>query len=166
MPNWIKGTMKLRGDGKDILRFLKDNVTRIDDYGDFEIYESEGGFSFTTKLTEKAIAEKYSDPWFYIDGSRRLFITDACFDIDYGNNNEVACMDIAQAWSFSGEDSDIERLKRLSKGYNLDIKLFGIESGYCFTQEVIALRGSERVINNVKRYEDWDWECPFPRMGG
>jgi hypothetical protein len=84
----------------------------------------------------------------------------------YGESG-VCCVNIKQAWAFDGGSStkDLERWAEISTKYNVDIKLFGFERGMEFAQEVIVLRGRKPITNDVQ-YEDWDWDCPFPRMGG
>ena len=159
MPNWIKGTMKLRGKREDIRRFFKEGLEAsnwpkpedrenqvIDDSGD-------GWLDFSFR----------NEP--HIVGTRRAFITD---NNAYMENEEgVVCVDVKQAWAFyAGRDSkDLDNWKAISDKYNIDIRLFGIEMGMQFTQEIIILRGRS-PIENVRQYEDWDWECPFPNMGG
>lgn len=46
----------------------------------------------------------------------------------------------------------------------------GIDHGssrleYCL-EAVVERKDSDMVINNVTQYEDWNWQCPFPGMGG
>ena len=76
-------------------------------------------------------------------------------------------MNIKQAWAFDGGSStkDLERWTEISTKYNVDIKLFGFECGMEFAQEVIILRGRKPIVNDIQ-YEDWEWDCPFPNMGG
>ena len=156
MPNWIEGTLKLRGKRVDIIRFFReglelstpiDSENQVTDYSDDDVLE----FDFKE--------------WTYIKGTRRAFITDnyAYMDRDEG----VICVYVRQAWAFcAGVDSDdLNKWKAISDEYNLDIKLFGIESGMEFIQEMIIIRGREPIVNEWE-YEDWDWECPFPKMGG
>lgn len=156
MPNWIEGTMKLRGKKENIMRFLDTEIVtnsaggNISDYVDRNIGDGFVEYEFK------------NDP--YVNGTRRMFVKDSYIYLD--NDDEFVCLDIRQAWSFSPRgDEDLRLLADFATKYNIDIKMFGIESGMCFTQEVIALR-NERAISNVKRYEDWNWDCPFPRMGG
>ena len=159
MPNWIKGTMKLRGKREDITRFFReglepsnwpkpeDRENQVVENGDDEYLD----FSFR------------NEP--HIVGTRRAFITDSGVEME--KDEGIVCVDIKQAWSFNatGDSSDLKKWKSISDEFNLDIRLFGIECGIEFTQEIIIVRGKE-VIDNVKQYENWEWECPFPNMGG
>lgn len=159
MPNWIEGTMKLRGKREDIAKFFREGL-------DASTWVEPGN-------KEDQIIDNSGDDYLefefkdepHIVGTRRAFITD---DYVYMEEDEgIVCVDIKQAWFFNATDnsSDLKKWKSISDEFNLDIRLFGIECGMEFTQEIIIVRGKE-VIENVKQYENWDWECPFPRMGG
>ena len=161
MPNWIEGTMKLRGKREDIKRFL-DNELRPSSYFGEE------------KAIEEQVKCKSDDSFFehtfkdepYIEGTRRAFVTD---DYLYTEEDEgTVCVKIKQAWSFNAVpgDSELDLWKDNAHKYNIDIKLYGIERGMQFCHEVIALKDRNEVIENVIQYEDWDWDCPFPNMGG
>lgn len=156
MPNWIKGTMKLRGKRQDIARFFREGLDASD----------------RNKLEDQVKDDSEEDYlWFHfvnnphIAGTRRAFIDDDCVEMydDIG----VACVDIKQAWAFNAgsETGDLQRWEDISNKYNVDIRLYGIESGMRFTQEIIIVLG-KAPIENVKKYEDWDWDCPFPNTGG
>ena len=157
MPNWIKGTMKLRGKREDIYRFFKNGLDPSDwlkpEDGENQVIDESGEnyleFSFC------------NEP--HIAGTRRAFITD---DHAYMEDEEgVVCVDVKQAWAFDAGENDFANWKAISDKYNLDIRLFGIECGMRFTQEIIIIHGRKAIVN-VRQYEDWDWECPFPNMGG
>ena len=161
MPNWIEGTMKLRGKREDIKRFLDNELDTSSYYGEKRTLEEQVQCNSDDEYMEYTFKD---EP--YIKGTRRAFVTD-----DYlymGEDEGTACIKIKQAWSFSvtSDDRELELWKDNAHKYNIDIKLYGVESGTQFCQEVIALRNCDRVINNVIEYEDWYWDCPFPNMGG
>ncbi len=160
MPNWIKGTMKLRGKREDIRRFFKEGL------------EPSSWAGETNKIEEQVLdfsGEDYLDFGFkhepHIKETRRAFITDT--DVHMEDDEGAACVNVKQAWAFDAgrEAKDLENWKAISDKYNIDIKLFGIECGMQFTQEIIIIRGRRPIVNE-RQYEDWDWECPFPNMGG
>lgn len=158
MPNWIKGTMKLRGKHEDIRRFLDNELEasswcceEIDTYVECDINDTFVEYTFK------------NEP--HIKGTRRMFVTSSDLYMDKDNKGTVY-LDIKQAWSFSARDGELDFWNNIAHKYNIDIKLYGIESGMEFCQEVIALKDSDMVINNVTQYEDWNWQCPFPGMGG
>ncbi len=160
MPNWIKGTMKLRGKREDIYRFFKDGLDPSSWAGE------------SNKIEEQVFdhsGEEYLDFRFkdepHIKGTRRAFITDGCVYMEADEG--VVCVDVKQAWGFDTgrETEDLANWKAISDEYNVDIKLFGIECGMEYTQEIIIIRG-RKPVENIKKYEDWEWDCPFPNMGG
>ena len=151
MPNWIEGTLKLRGSSEDLIRFFEKGfenpVAERTDYSD----------SVSFVVTNFA----------YIKGSRRAFALET-FECDIFpdcDHNQVALIPIRQAWSFIPYDGAEQRWIDLAKEYNLDIRLQGFERGIEFFQDV-EIVGGEMVRNDVKKYEDLDWDCPMPRMGG
>lgn len=159
MPNWIEGTMKLRGKREDIYRFFKEGLDPCSWAGEIRKIEDQV-FDFGGK--------RYLDFGFrdepHIKGTRRAFITDteAYMEAD----EDIVCVNVKQAWAFSVKDTeDLENWKAISEEYNIDIKLFGIESGMKFTQELIIIRGTKPIMN-VRKYDNWVWDCPFPHMGG
>lgn len=161
MPNWIEGTMKLRGKREDILRFFREGLDASSWLGD-------GSGKLKDQVTDES-GENYLEFTFkdepHIAGTRRAFITDNYLYME--GDEGIACVNVKQAWAFyAGRDTkDLENWKNISDKFNVDIRLFGIEQGMCFTQEIIIIRGRRPIVNE-REYEDWDWECPFPRMGG
>jgi len=157
MPNWIEGTLKLRGKREDIKRFFDEGLEasswadpkdREDQVMD---YSGENYISYGFKNL----------PW--IKDTRSAFIQNQ--EIEMDDEEGVLCLDVKQAWGFSRDESDLDQWKAISDEYNLDLKLFGVECGMQFTQEVIIIRGRSPIVN-VTKYENWDWDCPFPCMGG
>jgi len=159
MPNWIEGTMKLRGKREDIRRFFREGVD-ASAWPDPKDQENQVEDNSTVNNLDLCFR---NEP--HIAGTRRAFITDeyAYMEEDYG----TVCVNIKQAWCFceSYGSEDMQVWKHISEKYNVDLRLFGIEMGQAFVQELIIVRG-KRPILNEKQYEDWMWECPFPMMGG
>ena len=161
MPNWIEGTMKLRGKREDIKRFLDNELDVSSYHGEKRSIEEQVQCNSGDEYTEYTFKD---EP--YIKGTRRAFVTDDYLYMD--GDEEIVCIKIKQAWSFdvTPDDRELALWKDNAHKYNIDIKLYGVECGAQFCQEVIALKNSDRVINNVIGYEDWCWDCPFPNMGG
>lgn len=165
MPNWIEGTMKLRGKRVDIERFINEGIQGYDFLGENKRPKSE--FIKDNSINNEIDFEIFNDP--HVNGTRRMFVlpTSECL-----YKEEVVCVfNIRQAWSFTARDTDIDNLIAIADKYNVDIRLYGIESGMEFIQEVIILHGNDSEkgkvkLNNCISFEDWEWECPFPRMGG
>ena len=164
MPNWIEGTMKLRGKQKNIKRFFDEGIEASPYFGEKE------------NLEEQVIDESGEDFWEYtfknephVKNTRRMFIKNSF--VEMYEEDGICTVPIKQAWSFSARASDEDILIEIADKFQIDIKLYGIECGIQFCQEVLVLHGNEEkqgVIkyNNVIQYEDWEWECPFPNMGG
>lgn len=146
MPNWIEGTLKLRGTSENLKRFFEEGLE-----GDVMIVSD-----FENKYFEVNFSE---EPW--VKDSHRAFITD---DYTYWTNTNdeenVVTMAVRQAWCFNEED-----WVRVSKDFNIDVRLFGFECGMQFTEELEVIKGNLTMDDTIK-YDDWDWECPMPRMGG
>ena len=157
MPNWIEGTMKLRGKREDIRRFFLEGL-------DLSSWLTPGDIKHQVEdnSTEYSLDFTFRDQP-HIVGTRRAFITDdyAYMEEEFG----IVCVNVKKAWCFVGDHNDLDVWETISKKYDVDIRLFGIEMGQCFTQEVIISRGFKPIVNE-KQYADWMWECPFPMMGG
>lgn len=167
MPNWIEGTMKLRGRRADIKRFFDEQV------------EPSADFNGSKKDKKEVVIDNSCEDylWYlfsdepHIVGTRRMFITDDSTEMQ--TDKGVCCFDVKQAWSFNSlpDNSDIDNLKEIADKFNVDIRLYGIECGMHFIHEVMVFHrdknGKRRnTIENVIQFDDWDWECPFPNMGG
>jgi hypothetical protein len=150
MPNWIEGTMKLRGKAEDLIRFVDNGL-------DGNVNKEDG----------PDYASYYIGEYIYVNDSRRAF-TDRDFYLDISKKsekNQVVTIPIKQAWSFTPYEGAEQRWIDLGKKYNLDIRLQGFECGLQFYQDVEIVNGV-LVRNDEKQYADWDWECPMPRLGG
>ena len=142
MPNWIEGTLKLRGTQDDLRRFLQTGIdaTTVDEF-----------CSDNYKLLK--------DSW--IRNTRRVFVSKSCsvwFEDEQESN--IICIPVKQAWTFSDEN-----WVNISREYNLDIRLFGFESGQQFCKEVEIIGGDVTISREIT-YDDWKWECPMPELGG
>lgn len=159
MPNWIEGTLKLRGKRDNIRKFFNEGLEPSSCFGEER--------PLSEFITDDS-SDDYLDYSFknepHIKGTRRAFITGNYAELykEYG----TVCVDIKQAWSFDSNEKDLEAWKEIAKKYSIDLKLFGIECGMEFCQELIILHKEDKIIENVTRYENWEWDCPFPRMGG
>ena len=154
--------MKVRGPRKNVENFLMNgfDLWRWDkDVGEVKLPTEE--FLSVTKYeygTEIGILKEV-----HVADTRRAFVDDfvAWFDEDdEEDETKVVVMPFRQAWAINTED-----FVKLSSKYMIDIKLFGIECGMEFCQEVEIANGKLLEYRNIE-YTDWEWECPFPNMGG
>ena len=159
MPNWIEGTLKLRGKQEDIRRFFREGLQP----SNWPKPEDRVGQIIDRSEENELYFEFNREP--HIVGTRRAFITDESAYMS--EESGVVCVNVKQAWAFcAGPNSnDLETWEDISDKYDVDIKLYGIERGMEFTQEIIILRGEKPIVNE-RQYENWDWDCPFPNMGG
>ncbi len=161
MPNWIEGTLHLRGKVKDIHRFLSEGISKSVSLWDRDIQET---IIDDSRPKEGVVAFNFMhDPW--IVDTQRAFLNDQYVVIRYKDENEETSTSLVvnQAWSFKTDN-----WIALSKKYDIDIRLNGFECGGKFGQQITILRGDPEptVDEEVLKYDDWEWECPFPNMGG
>lgn len=148
MPNWIEGSLKVRGKTQNLINFIE-NV--IDNFSKHK-YNNDIEYSF--------------EEWTYIKNSHRAFISTHCdIYIDSNKENQTIVLPIKQAWSFTPAEGEEMKWIALANDYKVDIRLQGFECGLEFYQDFAVVNG-EIVIDEVIQYDNWDWECPMPRLGG
>lgn len=148
MPNWAKGSLKLRGRSENIASALKemllnDTVTLEDEYdGEILIFNS-------------------TAPYFYINETRRAFINQKQIEVWLEEEFCIVELDnFMQAWSAIPEN-----YQEISSKFDVDIKIFTFECGMEFTQEIEISKG--KIIKNIcYKYDDYQWEVPFSNLGG
>lgn len=155
MPNWIEGTLKLRGNSEDLKRFFDSAIQpcashnpKMQKREDFIKCDYEGG---------DCVVSLKRDAW--VSGTARAFVAEEC-DVYWNKSYDTVCIPIRQAWVFVPENWE-----EISKKYNIDVRLYGFECGMEFCQELEIIAGKLTMDNEIK-YADWDWECPMPLMGG
>lgn len=162
MPNWAEGVLKIRGTRQDIRKFLVEGLEPLN--------PSAGIARLMGKEVEQPKVKIQEDEWdfnmssqhgFYIKGTRRAFIES---DIEwFFNDSHLEVLTIGsfkQAWGV-----DATEYAEISKKYNLDIKIYAFEQGMQFNQDIEIHKG-EIVKNNEIQFDDYEWECLFPNMGG
>lgn len=172
MPNWIEGTMKLRGKMSDIKRFFDEGIELS---GILKEQNKQRGDYIKENCLENELYYEIVGDTPHVIGTHRMFIAEGDYYLyKNDNDNNVMVLGVQQAWTFTGRSGGVDEkaLVDIADKYNLDIRLYGIEQGMEFCQEVIVhhKRADEEkgeiVVDSFIKYEDWDWECPFPRMGG
>ena len=173
MPNWCSGSLKLRGQYENQVKFLTEGlneysynwddekqqsveivipkdrwIRRIEEYGEV----GARGFDMEIEPGE----------WVYVEGTKRAFITSDY--IEFTEENEIIItIEINQAWDFRVDD-----WINISKKYGLDIKLWGVDRGWGFMHEIEIVKGevASDISKNWDNYNDFLWECPLPWLGG
>lgn len=167
MPNWIEGTLKVRGTLENVKRFLleglndyncssayyvdpvptpKENWLMINDNKEWGYYEID--------FDNAPYVEGTSGAFVFTDGNHALY-----YEKEW-NEPAIAIMKVRQAWTFLKEE-----WVEISKKYDVDLRLYGLEQGMEFGYEIEIIKG-EVTLNEKLEYGNWKWECPFPYLGG
>ena len=173
MPNWINGSLKIRGPYENVKRFFMENLNTYEDTFDEQTQKwnyikqpKEKWLRSTSEYGEAGSRELEiciePQKWVYVEGTKRAFISSEIIFINERREKEksIAACEINQAWGFFPEE-----WAELSKKYNVDIRLWGLECGLCFGQEIIIEHG-ELLKDDEFKYDDWTWEAPLPWLGG
>ncbi|WP_096269485.1 hypothetical protein [Paucisalibacillus globulus] len=162
MPNWAEGVLKVRGTRQDIRKFLVEGLEPLNPRAGISMLR--GG------EIEQLKSEIQEDDWdltmkaphgFYIKGTRRAFIeSDIYWEFDDKHTEVLTIEDFKQAWAVIPEN-----FVEISKKFNLDIKIYTFEKGMEFNQDVEIHKG-EIVKNNEITFDDYEWECLMPHLGG
>lgn len=164
MPNWCEGSLKIRGKFEDLKKLCKEEfavysikITRERVFTELDknatkimCGDKEGAEEFWMQFDREA----------HINGTRRNFVTSS--DIVFFNNGDksVCVVEFKAAWGI-----DSAPYLELAKKYNVDIRLYGFERGMEFNQEVIIENG-EIIKDEEIKFDDYDWECVMPHLGG
>lgn len=170
MPNWCEGSLKLRGDPMDILRFIQEglNVYSYSNSHDNTLLDKSKWMDVVEDTDSVEIYFDHDE--IYVEDTQRAFINLVYTGlakrevyIDKHKNPEICVLHVSQAWSFREEDW-IE----IAKKYNLDIRLTGIEQGMGFMEDLIITKDGEvtDLSPSYKNYDDFEWNCPIPFLGG
>ena len=128
MPNWVEGILKVRGKQKDIINFIENGLTLQKniyyEYGKSKLK----GIKPKAELDNEYIIIKNSKEgdYIYINETSRHF-ADTADEISTTyilNGICILLLDFSAAWSI-----DTEELADISKKYNIDLKIYGFESG-------------------------------------
>lgn len=154
MPNWCEGTLKVRGKKNNLENFILNGLKPVNCLGEDQD---------SLKLNE------YNDIHFegtaWIEGTQRGFVK--YMDVylselerEEGEPDPVICLDTKFAWFI-----DAEHLSEISKKYNVDFKILGFERGMEFNQDIEIIKG--QIVKNVEiKFDDYEWECINPTLGG
>ena len=179
MPNWIEGSLKMRGSIDNILNFVKNGMAGyeykvtdqnirepveipINNWLDTQYYDEKDPGGSTLEF-------KNGLHWIYIKDTKRAFVNNDLWPYIHiyktpTDGIYIAVMAIKQAWGFEYDD-----WINISKKYKLDLKLYGIEGGMGFYDELNIIAG--QLVKNESKvqcndYSSFAWNCPFPWMGG
>lgn len=158
MPNWCEGTLRLKGKFANLKRFLTEGLQAVDFIGNqvddgYIIAADEERFLWITDIKRNL----------HIKESRRHFVIgndDIELYTENINYNVTLTLPIKAAWRL-----DSEIFKKISKDYNLDIRIHGYEHGAEFEQKIEVLKG-EITCDEVITHKNYLWDCDNPMIGG
>lgn len=140
MPNWAQGSMRVRGEKKQVEKFIKEGIEYDNQY----------------KLN-------------HIKNTARGFIECDTYDIedyilmieDYEKEGIVTIpFNVKFAW-----DCVAKQIQTISKAYKIDVKLRLFEKRNKFSRKISVINGEIKKDNTIT-YGDYNWDCPFPLLGG
>lgn len=151
MPNWCKGTLRVRGKAKDLRNFIVDGLEPVDLRGN-----NKGVLSFN----ECGECETSYHCW--IKDTDRGFAINVYVYIDNELSEEklTICLDTKFAW-----DIGAEVLGVISERYHVDMKIYAFERGSEINRDIVIING-EIIKDDVLRFSDYNWECICPLIGG
>lgn len=162
MPNWCIGNLKIRGKVPDIMMFLNCGI-----YGyQFRLIDNQE-LSVTERKVEPYTIDLPEGFKFYVQQGNilktRVFIDpenildEVCECLD---EQIIVYIKIECPWRFPTSN-----FRNLSEDYQIDFAFYGFERGDCFNQDVEIIKG---VVTKDKylTFNDYDWECISPTLGG
>lgn len=159
MRNWVEGKLKIRGDKKDIKRFLEEELEEV-------IYKNK-----SSKNKVKAKKFKYNN--FRIEATNVMSVFKFTDTRNYLSETKISTFGCGES---KGKDVlvvgfeaanliDTKFFINMSEKYNLDFKIYGFEQGREFNQDVEVVAG-KIIKDEVIEFDDYIWECIDPTIGG
>lgn len=142
MPNWCSGILKIKGEKKKIVRFLKESLQMLPNYSKYDFDEEE---------------DLCVDRPFYLNPTRRGFIDniEAYFDIFEQDEKMTIKLKYRQAWNI-----ETKELLLLCQKYNIDMRIYATEPGMCFDLDILIKNG-EIIKDNTLKFSDHIFESPI-----
>lgn len=173
MPNWCAGNIRFRGKKEDIVKLLENEVEycivgKVGDVIAHPVVVGTDKWGLTIYPPKDVNLDKFG--CYYIKGTRRAFL-DSKSDSIYAICFRELEPDDAEPWLLiidefkQAWDVCAEEFKEMSAKYNVDIRIFAWEQGMQFEREIEIQKG-EILVDRTMKYDDWDWDCPLPWMGG
>ena len=162
MPNWCEGMLKIRGKQEDVFNLLADNLQVWK-----TIIIKEPKLDMREKIDKEAIVvdKEGESIWVkktaHIKGTHRNFVEPNDINVWKGKDgNACIAVEFKAAW-----DVESEPYIKLSKAYNVDIKIEAFERGMEFSRYILIENGSLKEDKETE-YDDYVWECVMPNLGG
>lgn len=151
MPNWSEGCLKVRGKAANVKKFVLEGLQPVDFFG-----------NALPKLELSDLGEVDTDKDCWIEGTTRGFVENLYADFSFVEDDETftATLDAKFAWA-----ADAEELLASCKKYSVNMKLYAFEKGMGFNQDILIVDGEIRRDCRIE-FEDYNWECICPTVGG
>lgn len=164
MPNWCKGTLKIRGKKENIINFLENGTSLLDGIWEPKQIKPEIILNSCDEIEIGNIDKEKGIDCLYLKGTRRHFIDpieNYIFIHNTDDEEQIICLeDFKAAWAI-----DADALRAISARYDIDIKIYGFESGIEFNQDIEIVKG--KIIKDDEiQFDDYQWECINPNLGG
>lgn len=156
MPNWCEGFLKVRGTIPQLKKFIIEGFQLVDIFGN-ELENLSIDCNDDTSLEVSGINETL-----WLKGTHRNFckFDDIGIYSDSPETSEVLILYLQAAWCI-----ETEPLLNVCKKFEVDMKIQGFESGMQFSQ-IIEIVDGKILQDEIIHYDNWDWDCPCPLMGG
>ena len=156
MPNWIEGSLRLRGTADNLERFFREGFDSVSYFG-----ETRPNPVKENRYENELVVMSEDIAW--IKNTRRAFVDNMCLDAELPEDPEeikTVAIPVKQAWCF-----DADNWKEISTTFHIDLRLYGFEQGAEFEQEIEIING-EVTIDHEIEYDDYVWESKMPILGG
>ena len=144
----------MRGEYDNLKAFLENALKECRYYGNLP----EG------PLLEVAETPEYADITLhrmaYIKDTSRGFVEDTYFLLQKKAGKQIIFLEAQFAWNIKTEE-----LQHLSQEYGVDLKITAFERGAQFERDIEIVQGFIS-LDSVKEYQDYEWMCPCPTVGG
>lgn len=163
MPNWCEGKLKIRGKRENIIRFIENSLIIVKHDKEMEKIIQIDFCDDSDMVIRLNNIDGSEIQYLWIKNSKRNFIDYLDTDIRIckkSDNKHYTVLIIRGAW-----DIDVQTLLKISKEFDLEFKTYCFECGGEFNRDIEISHGY-LVKNQTIEFEDYDWECIDPTIGG
>ena len=164
MPNWCEGNLKIRGKKETIIKFLEEGTSLLEGLWEPKEIKPEIEINNCDEIEIKNLDKLKGVDYLYIKGTRRNFIDPVENEIyihDIDEKEQIICLkNFKAAWGI-----DADALRVISDRYDIDIKIYAFEMGMEFNQDIEIIKGNIIKDDEIK-FENYQWECIEPNLGG
>lgn len=153
MAKWCVGTLKIRGKKDNVANFMLNNFKIVEEDFSSKNYFEKHDLDKTIHIKDTI----------YIDGLDAQLKNGQLIDFWFYNSQEdikVLHLEVEFRYDIVADD-----LLKLAKKYNLDFKIYAFECGFEFNRDVEIV--NNQIIKDEKiKFNDYEWECICPTLGG